>query len=367
MRPTPIACFRHRHGSNDPSTFWGIPALIAAAAVLLPVAAFAQQATSPGSDPCERAAGSYLSAPEEMLQFGLDHEVAIYVVKHLQRACRRLDDLARSAQTAPSGADIEAGLGVVAARLHAEILAPIYRRHPDLCGQDLTGQGPDRIERDTRPGEGEVRRFGLTLPLGQLERERAVRLEHALSDASAAVMALGTECAKDADPADREQITRTALDIVAELSFATSPVYASFPDLWDEKLRADRRRALSRTADGDAAFRKEAPAPGAVHLSPAVVTRAREFLKGLERRTGSSDSIIALTLTISMEAKGPNDGAWKSLGPRLIMGSYYREQIPPDVIRVIEDVPFVFVGDGTVRFEGKLIDYRDGKLVLVDP
>lgn len=73
------------------------------------------------------------------------------------------------------------------------------------------------------------------------------------------------------------------------------------------------------------------------------------------------------SVPISLEAKGPNGGAWKSLGPRLTMGSYYREQLPPDVIRVIEDVPFVYVGGGTVRFEGKLIDYRDGKLILVDP
>lgn len=366
MRPTPIACFRHRHGSSGPSIFQGIATSIAAAAALLPIAALPQQATARGSDLCERAAGSYSSAPEETLQSGLDHEVAVYVVKHLQRACRRLNDFARSAQNIPSDAGIKAGIDGVAARLHAEVLEPIYRHHPDLRGQDLTGQGPDLIERDTTPGEGEVRRFGLTLRLGQLEREHAVRLEHALSNASAAIMALGTACAKDADPTDREQITRTALDIVAELNFATSPVYASFPDLWDEKLRGDRSQILSRTADGDAAFRKEAPAPGAVHVSPAVVAQAREFLKGIEQETGSSGSIIALIWTKGMEEKGPNDGAWKSLGPRLTMGNYYREQVPPDVIRMIEDVPFVFVGNGTVRFEGKLIDFRDGKLVLVD-
>lgn len=36
----------------------------------------------------------------------------------------------------------------------------------------------------------------------------------------------------------------------------------------------------------------------------------------------------------------------------MALGSYYREQLPPDVTRVIEDAPFVFVAGGTVRFEG---------------
>jgi hypothetical protein len=77
----------------------------------------------------------------------LSRDTAVYMVKHLQLACRRLNDFAQGHREILQGSKaLPAALSLVD-NLRTQALGPIYRAYPDLRAKDLTTSATSQ-ERD---------------------------------------------------------------------------------------------------------------------------------------------------------------------------------------------------------------------------
>ena len=165
-----------------------------------------------------------------------------------------------------------------------------------------------------------------------------------------------------------ETCIQTMMDIAAEIGFADTPVYSSFPGLWRIALKeAEALSAQTRTAKSDAAFRKAAPVPGSVKLSPAALSEIRVLVETDRRESGDTCEVIEIWWVRESRSKGPEDSEWKTAGPGLTIGASPCTQIPPDVVQTIDGIRIVFAGDKAGRFTGKVVDRENGHFVLREP
>jgi hypothetical protein len=116
------------------------------------------------TDPC--ASGSHnasASVPGSTPIVRLECGTAIAVGKHVQRACRLIGEILRDPQI-QRNKKLEAELYLTIDALRKKVLAPVYRQHHDLRGQDLAAAntappgGPDGLDVDSRPSRSVRRR-----------------------------------------------------------------------------------------------------------------------------------------------------------------------------------------------------------------
>ena len=119
MRPTHTTWFR--------TGLWALPLILLASPIV------AQ--TPKSADPCAMIAeASNQTGPRARL----NHNAAIYIVTHAQRACRSLRDFPTDNFSAADAQQLSHELRAIIDQLRANILEPVYREHPDLRGQDLS-------------------------------------------------------------------------------------------------------------------------------------------------------------------------------------------------------------------------------------
>lgn len=347
--------------------------ILAGVAALAALSLGAASARPVGEDPCFLAAGAEQGAglPRAPWRARLDRDVAVYLIKHAQRACHRLEGLARGDARFAEGGSPDAGLAAVAGLLRGGILEPVYRSYPALRGQDLSDRPTTALDATPVPRQGGDRsgtpRFGLMIRPSQLARPTAVRLLRAADGAQAAFGKIAADRLKSTDLAKAEELIRVLSDVIAEIGFISSPAYAAFPDLWRAQVRRTMAETPPRTAASDASFRKAARAAGIVHVSERALSAIRCMLALSLRDGGSRDQLATIVWSKGGQARGPGDTAWKELPPGPQMGLYSRRQIPPDIIRRIGGVDIVFADDDPPRMAGKTIDFENGRLVLKEP
>ena len=274
----------------------------------------------------------------------LDRGSAVHVARHMQRACRHLAGLIEAYRPKLEENDRAAKLASIIDRIRSNALAPIYHAHPDLRGRDLTGRKP---RQDTR-----------------MTRATALRLRAVLKEMSTGTMqALGA--LDDLVPAqDVPALLDRFLDVTAEFTFATAPIYKRFPDIWNAEVKASARQVPPRTAESDDGFRKSAPPPGTVKLSERALSVVRKFLAAA-RKAGGADMVASIIWVHEKGSKGPDDARWRKSGPGLDLGAYSRREVPPDVIETIGGLPVILSAPDPSMLTGKTIDYQDGRFVIV--
>jgi hypothetical protein len=243
---------------------------------------------------------------------------------------------------------VRTGVKLTVAMLWKDLLLPLYRAYPDLRGRDLR-QVPD----------ADISSAGPTFPKVQMGPATASYLQRVLSRAQTRLFEAVHDCGgrQDCD---------LFTDVVAEIGFADAPLYSSYPKLWERAVREGFRRGASqpRTPKTDAAFRVSGPPRGSVQLTPAASAYLRDMLSSIRRQVDDECVVIAITWTLGMRWKGPNDAKWEVSGPGLEAGTFSCAQVPPDVIDTIDGLPIVFSGNNAIQFAGKMIDRENGKLVL---
>ena len=309
-------------------------------------------------------------APFAQWRAHTDRDVAVYMLKHLQRACRRLDEFVRDHRALLEGSFVAERVTRVADELSAEALDPLYRAYPDLRDKDLTdapaGATERSIGRMAKGAAGACTR-SREAPPWHMTRTTADRLQRVLEKASEVFLKSTGDLADSVSPEKSEAFVQQILDISAEIGFATTPIYVSFPDLWQRVSRRSLELLPPRTAETDAEFRKQSPPPGTVKLSPSAVSHVRRFEASLRRERRDKDSILSIFWVLSSGWKGPNDDHWKKSGPGLQLGAHPRRLVPPDVIQKINGVKIIFSAPDPSIFVGKVIDFQNGKFLLRDP
>ena len=310
------------------------------------------------ADPCSSPSSSTKEAkrgPPAIVR--LERGAAIVVGKHVQRACQLVNDVLRDPLVRDKKLQTELRLMTVA--LREEVLAPIYREYGALRGQDLTAT---QIVPPSKPDGSDV--AAQPSRSSQIGPATAIYLHRTLSQIQTRLSRIFGKLPCKSN--ERRSECSKALDISAEIGFAGSPIYLSYPRLWSLKLKDGMKHASAqpRTARGDEAFRKAAPPPGSVQLTPAASSYVREMLGSIRRQVGNGCMLAAITWTQATRSKGPNDVEWKVTGPGLGAGTFMCDQVPPDVVRTIDGLKIVFSGDHASRFSGKLIDREEGRLVL---
>ena len=330
-------------------------------AVLALIAASCIAAAAEG-DPC----GSTAPAQVERWRAGIDEDVAVYVAKHVQRACRRLAAYPAIDPDDPRAKEAEARVRALVGDLNGRFLEAVYTRFAHLRGQDLTARAVPSLEgNDAAKEQGTDRRVGMTIRPGAIDRESAEQLVHGMDAIAKSFFPLVTDLGKEASRDKRKALIEESFDIIAELGFADDPGYAAFPELWRERMRR-RPENIGRTAESDAQFCKTSAAARAVRFTRPAKARLRAVLASIEEETGSSDHVVAVSWMLGGRFKGPKDAEAKRLPPGISVGTYYREQLPPDVIRRIGRIPVVVTDETPPRLAGRTIDFRDGRFRLVD-
>jgi len=287
----------------------------------------------------------------------LTRDVAVYVIKHVQLACRQSNAFVAEQHDLLQQRGGLADATLFAENLRTHVLEPIYRAYPDLRGKDLTPgtTGEERIA-GALSGHGP--------PPQWMGRRTALRLRGLLNEAqqqfSRATAKLSAPVGSDKIDALDQQL----LDMVAEVSFAASPIYRSFPDLW--KAQSIRAWHLANTsAPASDAKPPGIPPPGTVHLTESALSYARRFITAVRQQVGE-EPIAAISWDNESAWKGPQDADWHKLGPGLSLGAFARRQVPADAIETIDGLKFVFYAPDPAIFVGKMIDFADGKFQLRD-
>jgi hypothetical protein len=322
------------------------------ALVLLTAPVLAETPTT--GDPCGAAGGETTFTPGHVR---IDQDASLYTAKYAQRACRLIDSLAGDISNRDEP-QIVSALRSVIAKLRDTVLEPIYQRHPDLRGQDLTAAqtyDPKIPEDIGTPGVAPERHMGPAT---------AAYLRWVLADTTRAFRkASASICGTGAED---EKCAQGIGDVFAELGFAGRPIYSNYPDLWRLNLKeVDTDFPPQRTPESDAAYRRAAPAPGSVRLTPDAASALRAMLASERRDVGKGCRVATILWSIGGSWKGPTDAEWKKTGPQFIIGTFRCSEVPPDAVRVIDGIPIIFAGDEASRFTGKLIDIeKDGTVVV---
>ncbi len=288
----------------------------------------------------------------------LTRDTAVYMVKHLQLACRRLNDFVQKHRDILQGSQVlPAALGLVG-DLRARAIEPIYLAYPDLRAKDLTTSATSDL----------VGTFDSTIANpGLMSRTTALRLHPWLNEAARHFSAATHGLADPLELAAAKALVLEVTDITAEINFANAPIYKSFPDLWQADARRSWERAPAQAPDADDHFRKTAPPPGTTRLSESAMSYIRKFLAAGRAATGKDDAVASISWAEEEQWKGPEDTDWHKVGPGLSLGAFAQRQVPPDVIQTIDGLRIIMSAPDPSIFVGKVIDYQGGKFQLREP
>jgi hypothetical protein len=318
--------------------------------------------SSAANDPCA-ASRPRAGAPQRPAPWRahLTRDTAVYMVKHLQLACRRLNDFVQEHREILQGSQgLPEALGLVG-NLRARAIEPIYRAYPDLRAKDLTSSASSG-ERNL------VGAFASTAANpGLMSRTTALRLHPWLNDAARHFSEATAGLADSLELQAAKALVQEIIDITAEINFANASVYKSFPDLWQADARKSWQRAAARAPGPDDSFRKTAPPPGTTRLSDSAMSYIRKFLAASRATSGQDDAVASISWTEEERWKGPNDADWHKVGPGLSLGAFAQRQVPPGVIQTIDGLRIILSAPDPSIFVGKVIDYQDGKFQLREP
>jgi hypothetical protein len=204
------------------------------------------------TDPC--ASGSHnasASVPGSTPIVRLECGTAIAVGKHVQRACRLIGEILLDPQI-QRNKKLEAELYLTIDALRKKVLAPVYRQHHDLRGQDLAAAntappgGPDGLDVDSRPFQGA---FGVETD-GTGNCTLSSPKSHADSDA------LREDFWEAFVRRRKRQGMLKGFAHFGRDQFCWSPIDLNYPRRWRLKLKESLTRASvrPRTARSDRAF-----------------------------------------------------------------------------------------------------------------
>jgi hypothetical protein len=338
-----------------------IPAAVAAANPSEPSRSKSRPANAAHADPCWTSSAGKAMPSVAPWRAQINRRTAIYVIQHVQKACRIIAD--------NSGKDSQ--LEALAPRLtpifndlRTKILKPIYRSHPDLeraSLSDLRQQNVDSTALNAKPLESRV--FRATRY--DIRRATAIRLSEELSQTQQQVFKAGAE---HLDMAERkeaaEKMLQPFIDGAAELSFASKVAYDAYPDLFAKKFEAVPKEP--RTQESDATFRKAAPPLGSVKLSYSALAFVKSFMRQVRRNVPRDDQIASIGWARDQRSKGPSEAAWIDKGAGWVLGAYSRAQLPPDVIDKVRGIEIVFSAEDPSSLMGKTIDVANRKFFIRD-
>jgi len=282
--------------------------------------------------------------PTEPWRAQLSRRSAVYVVQHLEKACRILADRRdNDSQLVPE-------TNAILLEIYNSALRPIYRSYPDL---ETTGAPEWRPKKVFRAKPKDIR------------RDTALTLIKELRRPQLNISQLGAKSAdRAADKSEAQKTLQLFLDAAAELSFAYQISYSAYPDLFEKLF--DDIPFQPRTNESDAAFRKNAPPLGSVRLSDSALALVKQLMREVRRLTKKDDEIAYISRVIGSKRKGPTDTNWTDEGPHWGLGTYSRAQLPPDVIDNVQGVEIVFGVEDPSLLQGKVVDVRSNKLFVHD-
>ena len=279
----------------------------------------------------------------------INRRTAIYVVQHVQKACRILTESSdRGSQPAP----LVPQLNAIRDDLYATILNPIYRSHPALKNAVLPELASQKIPRAT-PRD--------------IRRATATRLSDDFTSLQQRISKLGEQSAEQqANKEAAEKALQPSLDAMFELSFAEKIAIDAYPDLFTKKVRNGIEQP--RTQESDEAFRKRAPPLGSVRLSDSALELVRSFMQQVRRAMPQSDQIASIQWVREQRSKGPSDANWINQGAGWVLGAFSRTHVPPDVIDKVGGIEIVFSAedDPSSSLMGKTIDVANRKFFVRD-
>lgn len=291
----------------------------------------------------------------------MDRDVAIFMVKHAQRACQLITDFAQANPTWLNRT-FSLQLDRIIAKLREDVLAPIYATHPVLLGLDLTNEaaepyedrfknGPKRSDFDMRLSEG---RFG----------EASARYFGRVLGETTQLIEIAADPKPVATEAQGGLTVGAYRDLRQEIVFLKLPIFDRLRADLDKWAQEAEGRPLPREALDH--FREVAPPAGSVQVSTAALDKIRKVVSEARAQRSDTDSVIGLMWTKHLAAKGPLDQGWTDTGPAIHAISWTKAQIPADIISDYEGIAIFFVADTRERFAGKLVDIEEGKLVIKD-
>ena len=295
------------------------------------------------ADPCSTAGARTASPSPAPWRARISRRDAVYVILHVQKACRYLAESreSRSASLAPQ-------LASIFDDLHTAVLDPIYRSHPDLESTVLPVSAAQKVPRATRR---------------DIQRTTATRMSDDLTRLQQQIYKLSTQ---DLDQLPDKSAAEKALqpfnDAAAELSFAQSIAFEAYPDLFT-KLAIPQQ---PRTEESDAGFRHSAPPLGSVRLSDSALALVKSFMREVRRQVPENDQIASIGWARDQRTKGPKDAGWVDLGSGWALGTYRRTEVPPDVIDRVRDVEIIFNAEDPSSLTGKVVYAKGRKLVVHD-
>jgi hypothetical protein len=298
------------------------------------------------TDPCQTGAET-TAHPKPSWRAQLSRRTAIYVIQHVQKACRILT---ASSDKDPQSALLAPQLNSILDDLYGTILGPIYRSHRDLESAVLPELPSQKVPRATRRDVG---------------RTTATRLSEDLTRLQQQIYKLGAQgLDQRADKSAAEKALQPLIDAAAELSFAEKIAFDAYPDLFAKKFDAIPKPP--RTEESDASFRKSAPPLGSVRLSDSALTLIESFMRQVRRDMPKSDQIASIEWAKEQKAKGPGDADWIDRGAGWVLGAYPKTQVPPEVIDKVGGIEIVFRAEDPSSLAGKIVDAKHQKLFVRD-
>jgi hypothetical protein len=300
------------------------------------------------TDPCRTSSAENVRPSAPPWRALINRRTAIYVIQHVQKACRILTESSNSgSQPAP----LVPQLNLIRDDLYATILNPIYHSHPALKNAVLPAVPSQKVPRTT-PRD--------------IRRATAIRLSGDLSSLQQRISKLGAQCAdQQADKDAAVKALQPSVDAMSELFVAEKVAFDAYPDLFTKKINAVPQQP--RTQESDEVFRKKAPPLGSVRLSDSALAFVRTFMQQVRRAGLQSDQIAWIGWVREQRSKGPSDANWINQGAGWVLGAYSRTQIPPDVIDKVRGVEIVFsTEDDPSSLMGKTIDVANRKFFIRD-
>lgn len=199
------------------------------------------------ADPCSTSGARTASPSPAPWRARISRRDAVYVILHLQKACRYLAEGpdSRSASSTPQ-------LASIFDNLHTAVLDPIYRSHPDLESAVLPVSAMHKVPRAT-PRD--------------VQRTTATRMSDDLTRLQRQIYKLSTQTPDQLpDKSAAEKALQPFNDAAAELSFAQQIAFDAYPDLFAKLFHEIPQQP--RTEESDAGFRKSAPPLGSVRRGP---------------------------------------------------------------------------------------------------
>lgn len=295
------------------------------------------------ADPC-RTDNKSIGSSTALQPARISRRGAVYFIRHVEEACRFLADRRdKDPQLAPR-------LNLIFEELHATLLSPIYRTHPDLKGAVPPTLRQPMVLRATPRDIGKKTASRFIDDMIRL-RQQILKLG-------------GSDLDRYGDKSAAEKAMQPFMDAAAELAFAEHIPFDAYPSLFS-KLN-DAIPQHTRTEESDAGFRKGAPPLGSVRLSEAALALVKSFMRQVRHEMPRDDQIASITWAGAQKSKRPGDTDWIDRGAGWVLGAYSRTQVPPEVIDKIQDVEIIFSAEDPSLLVGKVVDARNTKLFVRD-